>query len=344
MTGLHVLVTGHTGFKGAWLVMLLRARGDRVSGIALDPALDSLFAAARVDELLEKDVRADIRDAAAVRSAVEAAQPDVVIHLAAQPLVRESYRDPEGTIQTNVIGTMNVLDAARAVGSIRAELIVTTDKVYRNVGRVEGYREDEALGAADPYSTSKAMADLLAQSWIKSFDGPPAAVARGGNVIGGGDHAADRLLPDLFRALADRRTAWLRFPESVRPWQHVLDCLSGYLAIVDALMKGRGTGEWNIGPDAESFVTVGAVANHVVERWGDGARWDRDSTPQRPEAVLLALDPGKAERELDWRGRLRYPTSLDWTIDWERAVLGGADARTVTEQQITRYLNQEGAR
>ncbi len=336
----HYLVTGHTGFKGAWLVMLLHALGHRVSGFALDPLPGTVFTTAQVGDLLEMDVRADIRDPSAVREAMEAVRPDVVIHLAAQAIVRESYRDPARTVETNVIGTMNVVEASRLVDSVRAQLIITTDKVYRNVGRVEGYREDEPLGAADPYSTSKAMADLLVQSWARSFDGPPTATARGGNVIGGGDNAADRLLPDLIRAFVDGRTARLRFPEAVRPWQHVLDCLDGYLTIVDALLDGRGTGEWNIGPGAESFVTVGKVADHVAQRWGEDAAWEQESVPQPAEAGLLAIDPDKARRELNWTSRLLYPESVDWTIDWERAVHAGDDPRVAAERQISHYLDR----
>lgn len=339
MTGRHYLVTGHTGFKGAWLVMLLRAQGHRVSGLSLDPVPGALFTSARVAELLETDVRADIRDAGAVQRAFEEIQPEIVVHMAAQPIVRESYRDPAGTIETNVIGTMNVINASRAIDSVLAQLVITTDKVYRNSGRVEGYREDEPLGAADPYSTSKAMADLLVQSWVHSFDGPPTAIARGGNVIGGGDSAADRLIPDLIRAFADGRAAQLRFPQAVRPWQHVLDCLDGYLCIVDALLDGKGTGEWNIGPGSESFVTVGAVADYVAHRWGPPAVWVQDSVPQTSEAVLLALDPEKAHTQLGWLPRLQYPASVDWTVDWERAVHAGEDPRSTSESQIARYLD-----
>jgi len=338
----HYLVTGHTGFKGAWLVMLLRSMGHRVSGFALDPQPGSLFRAARVGELMEADIRGDIRDRDAVRAAVGQLQPDVVMHLAAQPIVRDSYRDPVGTVETNVVGTMNVLVAVGATPSVRAHVVVTTDKVYRNVDREEGYREDEALGAADPYSTSKAMADLLTQGWVRSFEGPPTAIVRGGNVIGGGDHAADRLVPDLVRAFAAGRPARIRFPEAVRPWQHVLDCLSGYLSVAEALLEGRGAGEWNIGPGRESFVTVGAVADHVVARW-PGAAWEVESTPQRSEATLLSLDPAKAEQRLGWSNVLRYPRCLDWTIDWERAVQDGSDPRVETERQIMRHGREAGA-
>jgi CDP-glucose 4,6-dehydratase len=336
----HVLVTGHTGFKGAWLSLLLAARGDRVSGLALDPEPGALFTAAHVADVLEHDARADVRDARAVADVVADVRPDVVVHLAAQPLVRASYREPRLTFETNVMGTLNVLEAVSHTSSVAAELIVTTDKVYRNDRRERGYEEGEPLGAADPYSTSKAMADLLTQSWASSFDGCPIAVARGGNVIGGGDHAEDRLLPDLIRAFANGERAVIRYPDAVRPWQHVLDCVSGYLTIVDALLDGRGQGSWNIGPDRTSFVTVGEVATHAAGRWASDAGWERDAQAHVAEAELLALDPSRATNELGWVGALPYPESVDWTVDWHRAVEHGDDPRAVTEAQITAYLQR----
>ncbi|MHC2999649.1 CDP-glucose 4,6-dehydratase [Microbacterium sp. HJ5] len=339
---MHVLLTGHTGFKGAWMTLLLRAKGHRVSGVALDPEEGSLFSAAAMADLYERDLRLDVRDADGVRTAIGEVAPDVVVHLAAQPLVLESYRDPRTTFESNVMGTLNVLEAVAATPSVRAHLVITTDKVYRNVGRREGYREDEALGAADPYSTSKAMADLLAQSWIRSFDGPPAAIARAGNVVGGGDHSRDRLLPDLMRAFAQGRQAEIRRPESVRPWQHVLDCVTGYWAIVDALLEGRGTGEWNIGPGVESFVTVAEVADLAAANWGDGALWRVGDVPPQSEAGLLALDNARAERELGWRNVLTYPECVTWTVDWHRAVEGGEQPRLAAQRQVERFLERQG--
>jgi len=340
VSGPHYLVTGHTGFKGAWLVMLLRARGHKVSGLALDPLPGALFAEARLDELLENDLRIDIRDGQAVREAVEAVQPDVVVHMAAQPLVRESYRIPVDTIMTNVVGTLNVLEAARMTDSVAAHLVVTTDKVYQNVGRAEGYGEHEPLGAADPYSTSKAMADLLAQSWARSFVGPQLAIARGGNVIGGGDVSADRLLPDLMRAFVDGKVAKLRYPYSVRPWQHVLDCLDGYLTITEALLDGRGAGEWNVGPSADSFVTVAEVADRAASCWGQTAAWESDDGAHPSEATLLSLDPSKIQRDLAWRSRLGFPQSVDWTVEWAKAVDSGENPRDVSFRQIDDYLGR----
>ncbi|MFZ4497882.1 MAG: CDP-glucose 4,6-dehydratase, partial [Candidatus Nanopelagicales bacterium] len=230
---MHYLVTGHTGFKGAWMTMWLTSQGHQVSGLALDPEPGALFETAKLHPLLAHDIRADIRDSANVMDALRVTAPDVVIHLAAQPLVRESYLNPRWTFETNVMGTMNVLEAVQQTPSVKTQLIITTDKVYRNVNQVAGYVEPDPLGGDDPYSASKAMADLLTHSWVTSFGGPPTAVARAGNVIGGGDVCKDRLIPDVIAALASGKAPVLRYPNAVRPWQHVLDCINGYLMLVD---------------------------------------------------------------------------------------------------------------
>lgn len=339
---MHYLITGHTGFKGAWLTMMLVERGHQVSGLALDPEPGALFESARLSELMESDIRGDIRDAALVQSALNMARPDVVIHLAAQPLVRESYRDPRWTMETNVMGTFNVLEAVSATDSVRAHLVITTDKVYRNVNQVAGYVEDDALGGHDPYSASKAMADLLTQSWVSSFDGPPTAVARAGNVIGGGDVSKDRLLPDLLRSFASGSPAFIRYPDAVRPWQHVLDCLNGYLLLGDALLDGTGSGEWNLGPGIGSFVTVGALADFAASVWGNDASWitDQDSHPH--EAGLLALDAAKARTELGWHDRLSFDEAVRWTVDWETARLAGSSPAELSMDQIRVFSTLAG--
>jgi CDP-glucose 4,6-dehydratase len=336
---MHFLITGHTGFKGAWLALLLSRQGHTVSGFSLAPVDGGLFKTANVSGVLKNDLRVDVRDASAVYRAVASVAPDVVIHLAAQALVRESYRDPRTTVETNVIGTMNVLEAIAHVPSVVASVVITTDKVYQNLHRVAGYVETDRLGgAADPYSASKAMADILTQSWIASFPGPATAIARAGNVIGGGDVSADRLLPDLLASFAAGAPARIRFPNSVRPWQHVLDCVNGYLYLVDALLDGSGRGAWNFGPGPESFVTVGHIADLSTQLWGAGASWSKDNGPHPDEAVLLALNSEKAERELNWHNRLRFPASLEWTVDWKKRVDRGETATSVTKDQIDRFV------
>jgi CDP-glucose 4,6-dehydratase len=337
----HYLVTGHTGFKGPWLTLLLLSRGHRVSGLALDPAEGSLFTQAGLADRLVSDVRVDIRDAEATAAAVATAAPDVVVHMAAQSLVRESYRNPRYTYETNAIGTLNVLEAVAAAPSVRALVVVTTDKVYRNIDQEAGYVETDPLGGDDPYSASKAMADLLAQSWIRSFPGCPTAIARAGNVIGGGDVNRERLLPDLIAAYAHGQAPRLRFPRAVRPWQHVLDCLNGYLTLADGLLAGSGRGEWNFGSGRDSFVEVGQVATLAAELWGGGAHWDLDGENHPHEANLLALDSSKVQRELGWHNLLGFRDALAWTIDWERRVHAGADALTVTREQIAAFESLE---
>lgn len=336
---MHYLVTGHTGFKGAWLVQLLVARGHQVSGLSLDPVDHALYTRARVGQLLTNDLRVDIRDAEATARAVAEVAPEVVIHLAAQPLVRESYRDPRTTWETNVVGTYNVLDAIAGATGVRAALVITTDKVYRNQHRVAGYREDEPLGGLDPYSASKAAADLLTQSWIASSGcAVPTAIARAGNVVGGGDVCAERLMVDLVEAFSADRDVHLRYPQAVRPWQHVLDCLSGYLALTDALLAGEQGGEaFNFGPGADAFVDVGTVARTVAGLWGTAAGVVIDPAPELPEAELLALEVGKAEVRLGWRGRLNFAQTLAWTVDWAKQAAAGADPRALCVGQIEAF-------
>ncbi|OBI26218.1 CDP-glucose 4,6-dehydratase [Mycobacterium sp. E1386] len=336
---MHYLVTGHTGFKGAWLTLLLLSRGHQVSGLALDPVEGGLFKRVGLADRLVSDFRVDIRDAEAAMAAVSSAAPDVLVHMAAQPLVRESYRNPRYTYETNAIGTLNVLEAAAVTPSVRAHVVVTTDKVYRNVGQEAGYVETDPLGGDDPYSASKAMADLLAQSWIRSFPCAPTAIARAGNVIGGGDVSPDRLLPDLVTAYANGQAPRLRFPHAVRPWQHVLDCLNGYLTLADALLAGSGIGQWNFGPGRDCFVEVGQVATLAAELWGGGAHWELDQGDHPHEANLLALNTARAQRELGWRDRLGFRDAVAWTIEWERLVRARADPLAVTQEQIAKFEN-----
>jgi CDP-glucose 4,6-dehydratase len=333
----HVLVTGHTGFKGSWLTLMLAEAGHEVSGLALDPEPGALFLTAGLSSLLVQDIRCDVRDGDAVAALVADVAPDVVIHMAAQPLVRASYIDPRWTFETNVMGTLSVLEAVAATDSVQAAVMVTTDKVYRNVGQLAGYREADALGGHDPYSASKAMADILVSSWADSFGGCPIAVARAGNVIGGGDVSADRLMPDLVRGFAAGESVGIRNPAAVRPWQHVLDCLNGYLMLVPALLAGSGAGAWNFGPDPDGFRTVADAASLAADAWGDGAAWAPVSGDGLHEAELLTLDASRARTELGWHDRLDFASAVTWTVDWARRVDAGEDARSVTRDQIEAF-------
>lgn len=317
---MHFLITGHTGFKGAWLTMILHERGHLVSGVSLEPVSGSLFERAGLGKFLQHDIRCDIRDSAQLSSHFKRINPDVVVHLAAQALVRESYRNPIDTFEINTLGTLNVLIASQQISNLKAQLIITTDKVYRNINKASGYVETEALGGQDPYSASKSMADIASQSWLSSFENAPTAIARAGNVIGGGDVCADRLIPELVRSFSSGSTPKLRAPNSVRPWQHVLDCLNGYLVLVDALINFKVNGEWNFGPDENQSKTVADVANIAGYVWGAEKSWERDLGNHPQEASLLKLNSNKARTQLDWSEKLNFEEAVEWTINWYKNV------------------------
>jgi len=340
---MHYLITGHTGFKGAWLTLMLTRQGHQVSGLSLDPEPGSLYEVGAVGELVQHDIRGDIRSAVTVRDALEAISPDAVYHLAAQPLVRESYLDPRTTIETNVMGTYNVIEGISTTPSIKASVIITTDKVYRNVNQVQGYTDSDPLGGHDPYSASKAMADILTQSWMLSFPGSPIAIARAGNVIGGGDVCQDRLMPDLMRGFSQGSDVSLRYPEAVRPWQHVLDCLTGYQLLMQELLAGNPTvleqSTWNFGPGPANFRTVGEVADLAARMWDSAASWSVSEQTHPHEADLLALDATAARQKLAWFDRLDFSQAVEWTVEWTKNVNAGMDPRAVTTSQIDQYVS-----
>ena len=321
---------------------MLKQAGHQVSGIALDPLDGGIYQQGGFSNLLEADFRIDIRNKTLLLEAIRQIKPDAIMHLAAQPLVRYSYVEPEETIEVNVNGTMNILEAARTISSIQALLVVTTDKVYENLNQVDGYKETDALGAADPYSSSKAMADLLTQSWIKSFEMPPTAIARAGNVIGGGDVSPDRLLVDLLKNLSEESQTLIRFPNSVRPWQHVLDCLNGYIKLLNWLLTTKETGTiWNFGPNQSAFISVAEMATTAGKLWGSSNPWKIDEKIQPHEAGLLMLDSSNARELLNWRDLLPYPESLEWTIDWQKRILAGESANAITMDQIGDFIARE---
>lgn len=342
--GRRVLLTGHTGFKGGWMALWLERLGATVHGVALPPdTVPNLFEAARIGAGLESII-ADVRDADAIDAAVLDFAPSVVIHMAAQPLVRRSYAAPRETFATNLMGTVNLLDAVRRLPCPATTLIVTTDKVYENLETGEPCREGDRLGGRDPYSASKACAELAVRAYFDSYLGPAGAavgVARAGNVIGGGDWSRDRLLPDILSAFARGEAAILRNPGAVRPWQHVLEPLHGYLLAIQALAASPGGNlrAWNFGPDADGARSVGAVARLAAEAWGGDARLVEQIDPTAPhEARLLTLNSDQAKAELGWKPCLDLEQAVALTTDWWRDAVAGRDPRASTLEQIDRYV------
>ena len=349
-SGRRVFLTGHTGFKGGWLSLLLGRLGAEVWGYALSPNTEpNLYGQARLSDALATSTIADIRDAGALRVALQAARPEVIFHLAAQPLVRDSYVDPVGTYGTNVMGTVNLLDSVRKSPSVRAVVVVTTDKCYENREWMWGYRETDALGGRDPYSGSKACAELVTATYRQSFfqpngysaDGVAVASARAGNVIGGGDWSKDRLIPDVVRALAASAPIVLRNPQATRPWQHVLDPLWGYIMLAQKLSQPGGhkfAEAWNFGPELSENVCVRDIVHTLAGKWG--GQYNILETPDKiyHESENLKLDISKSTR-LGWRPRLDLHTSLDWLIEWERCWHRGGDVRQLTRDQIEKYLS-----
>jgi CDP-glucose 4,6-dehydratase len=338
----RVLATGHTGFKGGWLSLWLWRAGAEVVGYSNGvPTQPSLYEAARVDEVT-RSIIGDVRDLRDLKRAFADHRPEVVFHLAAQPLVRASYADPVTTYETNVLGTANVLEAIRRTKSVRAAVIVTTDKVYEPVpGRA--HREDDRLGGEDPYSSSKACAELVTAAYRASFfadEGAPAvATARAGNVIGGGDWARDRLIPDVVNALARDDDVEIRYPHAVRPWQHVLNPTEGYLLLAEALWQDRAAGRaWNFGPGPEDARSVEWVAKRAAELWGMSLRIVSPSSAQPAESESLELDASLARTELGWHPRWALDRGLEATIGWYRDHAAGEDARALTLAQIDEFV------
>ncbi len=338
--GKRVLITGHTGFKGGWLSMWLDRLGATLAGYALAPdTAPSLFALCGLDEIVEHHV-GDVRDLDALSRVMAAFRPDIVFHLAAQPLVRASYADPVGTYATNVMGTVNLLEAVRQTPSVGVAVVVTSDKCYAEDPERLPYREGDSMGGRDPYSSSKGAAELVTAAYANSFligRGCAVASVRAGNVIGGGDWAMDRLAADIMRGLLAGQEPVLRNPDAIRPWQHVLDPLRGYLLAAEHLARTlpAAPAAWNFGPDAASEVTVGHVADMLCRLWGDGARIRVAQQADAPhEAPVLRLRSDKARRELDWAPGLELAEALSETVAWFRAYQRGEDMRAVSRRQI----------
>jgi CDP-glucose 4,6-dehydratase len=340
--GRRVLVTGITGFKGAWLALWLKELGAVVRGYSLaPPTTPSLFDLARLRTEVDW-VEADVRDRARLAQDVGAWRPEVLFHLAAQALVRTSYEQPVETFETNVMGTVHVLEAVRASPDVRALVMVTSDKCYENREWDWPYRENDLLGGHDPYSSSKACAEIATASYMRSLlkdSSVGAATVRAGNVIGGGDWARDRLVPDVVSALMNKSAARIRSPGSIRPWQHVLEPLSGYLLLAERLFERRCEpgGSWNFGPNPDAVQSVSAVADAVCKGWGSDASWVREELPQPHEARTLTLDSSKARIRLGWNPRLAYADAIRWTVAWYKAFAAGDDVAEETRKQLRRY-------
>ena len=340
--GKRVFLTGHTGFKGGWLALWLTDMGAEVHGYALTPPTEpNFYTVAKLHERLACSTIADIRDIEALNQAMQAAQPDVVLHLAAQSLVRYSYAAPVETYAVNVMGTVNLLEAARHTHSVKAIVNVTTDKCYENREWIRPYREIEAMGGFDPYSSSKACSELITAAYRRSFlesAGIHVASARAGNVIGGGDWATDRLIPDFLRALDAGETLIIRSPLATRPWQHVLEPLSGYLVLAEKLfIEGAGFAEaWNFGPDDTDAKPVQWIVEHLCNQV-PGAQWQCDQAPQPHEANMLKLDSAKAKSKLGWQPRWDLKTALGMTLGWHQAWREGVDMAASSVQQIQAY-------
>lgn len=341
-----VFITGHTGFKGSWLSLWLQQLGAKVTGYSLEsPTTPSIFESAKVSAVIEKSITGNICDAKLFISAMQQAKPEIIIHMAAQSLVRDSYTDPVGTYATNVMGTVNMLEAVRNTPSVKAVLNITTDKCYENKEWIWGYRENEPMGGHDPYSSSKACAELISSAYRNSFldnEGIALATARAGNVIGGGDWAKDRIVPDAMRAFMDNESLLIRNPIATRPWQHVLEPLSGYIMLCQKLIEQpeNFSEGWNFGPDDEGAQPVSILADTMVRCWGNDAQWMVDNNEHPHEARYLKLDCSKAKNLLKWKPIWCLERALDETVQWYKAWHQNKEIQRFTLEQIKLYQEE----
>ena len=341
--GKKVLVTGHTGFKGSWLCKMLAMAGAEVTGYSLEPPTSpSLFALSHMEEQMYS-VIGDVRDLAHLKQVMEQTQPEIVLHLAAQPIVRDSYKDPVYTYETNVMGTVNILECIRQTNCVRSFLNVTTDKVYHNNEWEWGYRETDPLDGYDPYSNSKSCSELVTHSYKNSFfaDGSVAiSTARAGNVIGGGDFANDRIIPDCIRAASEKKSIGVRNPHSTRPFQHVLEPLCAYLMIAQKQYEdGSYAGYYNVGPDDKDCVTTGELVELFCQSWGEGQTWENHFVGGPHEANFLKLDCSKIKHTFGWKPVWGVKEAIEKTVEWSKAWLAGADINDVMQQQILDFVN-----
>ena len=336
---MHFLITGHTGFKGTWMMAMLQKMGHQVSGISLPPEPNSLFALTKFAKEMEQNLFIDIRNFNQLQKAFQSTNPDFLIHLAAQSLVGIGYTNPVLTYETNVMGTLNVLQASRDIPNLKAILIVTTDKVYKVDASQGNFNETAPLGAADPYATSKAMADLLSQSWKLNNQRIPIAIARGGNVVGGGDFSQDRLLPDLYRSFSSGKKLGVRHPDATRPWQHVLDCLSGYIEIIEHAEKTNETYIWNVGPAQNAELRVREVCQIFSESWGEKSLGYYESETLIHETNRLSIDSRLIETEIGYSNRMSSIESVEKAAKWYKGFSAGIPPQILTENDVDEYLH-----
>lgn len=345
--GRKVFLTGHTGFKGGWMSLWMQSLGANLKGFSLEPPTSpSLFEIASISNGMNSDI-GDVRDLARLTHSLQTFQPEIVFHMAAQPLVRYSYKNPVETYATNLMGTVHLLEAVRQTPSVKAVVIITTDKCYENREWAWGYRENEPMGGFDPYSNSKGCAELATAAYRSSFFNPEnfshhgvaIATVRAGNVIGGGDWAGDRLIPDILMAIEKGSPVTIRNPNAIRPWQHVLEPISGYMQLAERMISDGPTYSeaWNFGPNDNDARPVSWIVDRMVNIWGNGASWQIDNSEQPHEATYLKLDISKAKTKLQWQPRINLEQALEWIIDWHKAYLDGRSMQDVTKQQIMQY-------
>lgn len=337
---MRVLITGHTGFKGSWMALMLAKLGHEIHGVSDELVPNSLYKLAEVKRVMSSQRFLDICDKAELNKAIKEIHPEIVLHLAAQAYVLESYRRPFETFETNVMGTINVLEACES-NKIERLLVITSDKVYKIGQSNRPFVESDSLGGADPYSSSKAAADLATQSLSQGFTSTRVSIARAGNVIGGGDFGLDRLIPDLVRAHSNSETAFIRRPNAIRPWQHVLDCLSAYIKIMDSMFHSETSGIWNVGPDSTSTLTVREIADQFAQLLENDSLWltNEISQKQFEETEVLSLNSQKIRGELGWIPKLDEEKAIEWTFQWYKGLFSKCSPFELTSNQINQYLS-----
>jgi len=337
---MRFFITGHTGFKGSWLTLMLKHLGHEVYGLSLAPAKNGLYSLANLGKIVDGEIFCNILNLEEFKNFFKLTNPDVSIHLAAQSLVKKSYNDPLGTFNENIIGTMNFLKVVTEIPTTRANLVVTSDKVYKNTFTSKPFSESDSLGGGDPYSASKSCADILTQSWIESYKLSPTAIARSGNVIGGGDWAENRLIPDIVNAINERASLKIRYPNAIRPWQHVLDCLNGYIMLIENMLEKQEGGIWNFGPNNENFVEVSKLFEIFLMHYGENYKIEVDLDTDdkvHKESLVLKIDSSKARKLISWNDKLNLNSAVKLTAQWYKSFYSGENALNITQNQIKAY-------